>query len=262
MTEDQRKSEESKPEEKKQTFTPLLLAAGLALFMLGLLIFLPLAIGGLIIFALTLLKVYKDNVEEKFSDFKESVEEKWPLEKLDKEKVGVWIFLMSEILIFGSLIVAYVFVRISSGSWPVATQVHDVTIGTANTIILLTSSLFMVLALYSIRAGNTTGMKICLGSAFALGFAFLDIKLGFEWPELAAKGFTINSGLPGSTYYILTGLHAAHVGAGMVAIGYLLIRAQQGGFTSTKHTAVENIGLYWHFVDIVWMFLFPLFYLI
>ena len=91
---------------------------------------------------------------------------------------------------------------------------------------------------------------------------FLVIKLGFEWPELISKGFTINSGLPASTYYTLTGLHAVHVAVGMVAIGYLMFRTYQGGFTSTKHVAVENVGLYWHFVDIVWMFLFPLFYLI
>ena len=253
---------QEQPEENKSSLTPFLIAAGLALFMLGLLIFIPLAITGLIIFALTLLKVYKDDVEEKFSEYKESLEQRWPLETLSKEKLGIWVFLMSEILIFGSLIVAYFFVRISSDSWPVATQVHNVTIGMVNTIILLTSSLFMVVALYSIRTGNTTGLKIGLGSAFALGFVFLDIKLGVEWPELARNGFTINSGLPGSTYYMLTGLHAAHVAVGIAAIAYLMVRASKGGFTSTKYTAVENIGLYWHFVDIVWMFLFPLFYLI
>jgi len=253
---------EEHSQETKSSFTPFLIAAGLALFMLGLLVFFPLAIFGLIIFALTLLKVYKDNVEEKFSENKESLEQKWPLEAMSKEKAGTWIFLMSEILVFGSLIVAYVFVRISSGPWPVATEVHNVTIGMANTIILLTSSLFMVVALHSIRTGNTTGLKIGLGSAFALGFVFLEIKLGFEWPELARNGFTISNGLPGSTYYILTGLHAAHVAAGLAAIGYLMIRAFKGGFSSTSHSSVENIGLYWHFVDIVWMFLFPLFYLI
>jgi cytochrome c oxidase subunit I+III len=101
-----------------------------------------------------------------------------------------------------------------------------------------------------------------LGSAFALGITFLLIKLGFEWPELISKGFTITSGLPASTYYVLTGLHAVHVAVGLVAVVYLIFRAYSLEFTSTKHVAVENVGLYWHFVDIVWMFLFPLFYLI
>jgi cytochrome c oxidase subunit I+III len=95
-----------------------------------------------------------------------------------------------------------------------------------------------------------------------LGIAFLTIKLGFEWPELIGKGFTINSGLPASSYYVLTGLHAVHVAMGLIAVGYLMFRVYYHGFTSTKHVAVENVGLYWHFVDIVWMFLFPLFYLI
>jgi heme/copper-type cytochrome/quinol oxidase subunit 3 len=132
----------------------------------------------------------------------------------------------------------------------------------ANTIILLTSGLAMALAVYSVKMGNIKGLKLGLVSAFALGSIFLTVKLGFEWPELIRSGFTINSGLPGSTYFVLTGLHAAHVAAGLVAIGYLMLRAYNGSFTSTKYTAVENIALYWAFVDIVWVFLFPLFYLI
>ncbi len=256
------KNDEASSEESKSSFMPLIIAGGLAIFLLGLAVYIPLLIVGLIIIALGILKVFKDGAEEKFADFRESVCEKFPLESVSKEKLGLWVFLTSEILIFGSLITAYVYVRISSGSWPVATQTHNVLLGMTNTIVLLTSSLTMLIALYSIRQGNVTGLKIGLGSTFALGFVFLDIKLGFEWPELMRSGFTINSGLPASTYYVLTGLHAVHVAVGMVAIGYLLIRTYNGGFTSTKHTAVENVGLYWHFVDIVWMFLFPLFYLI
>ena len=207
-------------------------------------------------------KVFKDGVEEKFAEFKETLEEKWPLEKVNKEKLGIWVFLTSEILLFGSLIVAYLYVRVSSPTWPLATATHDVTIGTVNTILLLTSSLMIILALHSIKTGNATGLKIGLGSTFALGFAFLDLKLGFEWPDLMRKGFSINSGLPGSTYFVLTGAHAVHVAVGLVAVGYLMIRAFNGGFTSEKHSAIETVGLYWHFVDIIWMFLFPLFYLI
>ncbi len=193
---------------------------------------------------------------------KRSLGETWPLEHSGGEKIGVWVFLTSEILVFGSLIAAYVYVRLGSNSWPIAAQTHDVILGMVNTIILLTSSLSMVLALYSIKTGNTTGLKIGLASAFALGAAFLAIKLGIEWPQLIRNGFTINSGLPGSTYYVLTGVHAVHLAAGMIAVAYLMIRAFSGGFTSSKHSGVENVGLYWHFVDVVWMFLFPLFYLI
>ena len=257
MTEDYENTEEH-----KSTWTPILLAAGVAIVLLGVVIFWPIAVAGGIIVIAALFKLFKDGAEEKFAEVKESLEEKFPLESINKEKLGIWVFLMSEILIFGSLIIAYVYVRLSSSSWPVASQTHNVMLGMTNTIILLTSSLAMVFALYSIRASNTRGLRIGLFSTFALGATFLIIKLGIEWPAYYRNGFTINSGLPGSTYFVLTGLHAAHVAAGLVAIGYLMLRAYNGSFTSTKYTAVENIALYWAFVDIVWVFLFPLFYLI
>ena len=180
----------------------------------------------------------------------------------NKEKIGIWVFVMSEILIFGSLLSAYLYVRLSTPESPAAAQTHNVILGMVNTIILLTSSLSIILALYFARAENARGLKVGLVSTFALGLVFLVIKLVFEWPELISSGYTINSGLPGSTYYVLTGVHAAHVAAGLVAVGYLMFRAFSGGFTAEKHSGVENVGIYWHFVDIVWVFLFPLIYLI
>ncbi len=249
-------------EKAKSTFMPVVISSGTALFMFGLTIFWPLIIAGLAIIAVAFLKVFKYGVEEKFSDLKETLQEKFPLENVSKEKLGIWVFLTSEVLVFGSLITAYLYTRLNSSSWPVAGQTHDVLIGTVNTVILLTSSLAMILALHSARTGNSNGLGIALGSSLVLGFAFLDLKLGFEWPGLYLKGFTINSGLPASTYFALTGAHALHVAVGLAAIGYLYLKAQKGDFTTKKHSAVENIGLYWHFVDIVWMFLFPLFYLI
>jgi len=256
------KDEDTHSEENKGTYISLTLAAGVTVLLLGIAIYIPLIIAGLIIIAAALFKVFKDGASEKFAQRKQAEEEVYPLESVSKEKLGLWVFLASEILIFGSLIVAYLYVRVSSGSWPVATQTHNVLLGMTNTIILLTSSLTMILGLYAIRLGNVKGLKICLGGTFALGLAFLGIKLGIEWPALISSGFTIKSGLPASSYFVLTGLHGAHVAVGLVAIGYLMFRALNGGFTSTNHVAVENVGLYWHFVDIVWMFLFPLFYLI
>jgi cytochrome c oxidase subunit I+III len=249
-------------EEGKPTYMPIVIALGVAILMLGIAVYWPLFVVGLIIVIASLVKVFKDGAEEKFAQDKEPPEEKWPLEHLSKEKIGLWVFITSEILVFGSLIIAYGYVRANSTSWPAATTIHNPVVGMVNTIILLTSSLSMVLALYWIKAGNTTGLKAGLVSTFALGVTFLIIKLGFEWPDLIRSGFTINSGLPGSTYYVLTGVHAVHVAAGLMAIGYLMFRAFNGGFTSAKNSGVENVGLYWHFVDIVWIFLFPLFYLI
>jgi cytochrome c oxidase subunit I+III len=240
---------------------PIVIAAGIAILMVGV-VFLPLFIAGLVIVVAAVLKLFIEGAKENFAQKKEQPEEAYPLESVGKEKIGLWVFIMSEILIFGSLITAYLYVRISSPTWPVASDTHNVILGMVNTIILLTSSLAIILALYSVRTGNQSGLKIGLASTIGLGVAFLVIKLGFEWPELIQSGFAINSGLPGSTYYLLTGVHAMHVAAGLFAVGYLLFRAWSGGFTINKHSGVENVGLYWHFVDIVWMFLFPLFYLI
>ncbi len=256
------KHDDANNEKNKSSFVPLILAAGVAVFLLGLVTYVPLLAAGLIIIAAALFKLFKDGASEKFANRKQVDEEQYPMESVSHEKLGVWIFLASEILIFGSLIVAYLYVRVSSNSWPIASETHNVLLGMTNTIILLTSSLTMILGLYFIRLGDIRNLKICLGSTFALGCSFLAIKLGFEWPTLIRSGFTINSGLPASSYFVLTGLHAAHVAVGLLGVGYLMFRAYNGGFTSTNHVAVENIGLYWHFVDIVWMILFPLFYLI
>lgn len=249
-------------EKGNASVTPIIIALGISLLFLGIVIFFPVAIAGLIILVVGLLKTFQDDIQEKYTDISDRLAEKWPLENLSKEKVGVWIFLSSEILLFGGLLIAYGYVRASSAFWPDALQVHSIFYGTANTIILLTSSLAMILALYFIRAGNQSVSRVLLAVTFGLGATFLVIKLGFEWPAEFAAGFTISSGLPGSTYYTLTGLHAVHVAVGLIAIGYLMFRAFRSQFTKEKHSAVEHVGLYWHFVDIVWMFLFTLLYLL
>jgi cytochrome c oxidase subunit I+III len=254
-------SEEKYSEKDKSTYTPAVVAAGTAVFMFGIAFFWPFMAGGLIIVCLAVANFFKAGIQEKFAVPEEKENEEYPLAQVPKEKLGVWIFITSEILIFGSFITAYLYVRLTSTTWPAA-QTHDLTIGTVNTLLLLTSSLTIILALNSIRTGNVKGLKTGLAATFAFGAAFLALKLGVEWPQLYLNGFTVNSGLPASSYYVLTGAHAVHLAVGMVAIGYLLTRTVKGGFTSKKYSAVENIGLYWHFVDVVWMFLFPLFYLI
>jgi cytochrome c oxidase subunit I+III len=262
MTQDQEKKAAPEEEESKPTFVPIVIAAGAAVFMFGLVVFWPLMIVGLVILAAAIVKVLKEGSQEKFVKIGESLKENFPFENLGKEKVGVWIFLTSEVLLFGGLITAYVYVRASSSVWPDTLQTHNILLGTVNTIVLLTSSLAIILALNAIRNGDARGLKIGLVSAFALGLTFLVIKLGFEWPAELSSGFTPNSGLPGSTYFALTGIHSMHVAVGLLAVGYLMFRAFSGGFTKDKHSGVENVGLYWHFVDIVWMFLFTLFYII
>jgi heme/copper-type cytochrome/quinol oxidase subunit 3 len=255
-------TESSEGKKVKSSFVPIVIALGTSLFFLGVSIFIPLAIAGLVIVAMGIGKAFYDNSQEKFTDLTEQLMEKWPLQYSSKEKLGIWVFLSSEILLFGGLLIAYGYVRADSAIWPDALQTHNLLLGTSNTIILLTSSLAMILALYFIRTGNTGATKAALAVTFGLGLVFLVIKLGFEWPSEIASGFTISSGLPGSTYYTLTGVHAVHLAVGLVAVGYLMFRTFRGQFTKQKHTGVEGVGLYWHFVDIVWMFLFTLLYLV
>ena len=173
----------------------------------------------------------------------------------------MWMFLFGEVVLFGSLIGAYIFVRLNSTTWPAPGEVLSITQGAINTIILLTSSLSAVLALAFAKAGNKIGVIAGLIATFILGLAFLFNK-GLEWSELFSHGFTFSSGLPATTFYITTGVHGAHVTAGLIALVYLIIGAIRGRYGRDNYSTIENFGLYWHFVDIVWVFLFPLFYLI
>jgi len=117
--------------------------------------------------------------------------------------------------------------------------------------------------LYSIRNGNRNGFVGWMIGSFALGATFLSIKM-YEWWDLLNKNpsFNIASGLPGSTYYFMTGIHAAHILVGLAFMVFLITKGLKGGFTAQNHDAVEYFALYWAFVDIVWIFLFPLLYLI
>ena len=250
-------------EEHEGTLLPIIIAAGASLFIFGFVVFLPLLFVGLAVIALAILKWFKDGLDEKHAEKKEEPDgEKWPFQSVSKEKFGMWVFLVSDVVLFGCLITSYIYVRVMSSTWPIALQTHNLTIGVAETLILVTSSFCMILALQAVRNGNQQGLKAGLVGAFALGFSFLVLKLGVEWPQEIAKSFVISGGLAPSSYFDLMGAHALHLGIGLVALAYLIVRAFSGKFTANSHSSVELIGLYWTFVDIVWLFLFPLFYLI
>jgi cytochrome c oxidase subunit I+III len=239
---------------------PLLMGAATAIFFLGLGLG-PLVLGlGVALGLLSLAGWMRQDLRGEFR-VEEGAVEPWPYGGVPRLKLGVWAFLASEAVLFGALISAYIFIRLNSPSWPPGIQLHDLRLGGVNTIILLTSSFTMAAALHSIRGGSPGGLIAGLLSTFLLGLLFLANK-AVEWSELFHRGFTFGSGLPASTFYLTTGVHGAHVLAGLIAILYLLIKAFRGGFGPAKHEAVEYVGLYWHFVDIVWVFLFPLFYLL
>jgi heme/copper-type cytochrome/quinol oxidase subunit 3 len=174
-------------------------------------------------------------------------------------KMGVWWFLASEIVLFGGLIGAFVMSRLGSGGWSEMAAHLNVPIGTINTFVLLTSSLTMVLAFAAADKGDQKGIRTWLLLTVLLGLAFLIIK-GFEWGSKIGAGFTPMAGNFWSFYYTMTGLHALHVLAGVVINLLLFLSALMGLLRGREHR-VELAGLYWHFVDVVWIFLFPLLYL-
>ncbi|SIR83326.1 cytochrome c oxidase subunit I+III [Haladaptatus litoreus] len=186
--------------------------------------------------------------------------ESWPFAGVENTKLGMWIFLASDVVLFGAFIGSYAFIRVASGWVQWEPVPHDPLPGLVNTYLLLTSSFSVVLALVAAERNSKRGLIASLLVTFALGVAFL-VNKALEWQELFHEGLTISSSVRTSTFYLTTGLHAAHVIVGLFIVLYLVARAWNGAYLDDERP-VEYFGLYWHFVDIVWLFLFPLFYIL
>ncbi|WP_129113437.1 cbb3-type cytochrome c oxidase subunit I [Halegenticoccus tardaugens] len=186
--------------------------------------------------------------------------ESWPFERVENVKIGVWFFLASDVVLFGAFIGAYVFTRVAHGwvDWEIVP--HDPLPGLVNTYLLLTSSFSVVLALVAAEKGSRYGLLAGLIATMALGVGFL-VNKAIEWNELFHEGLTVSSSVETSTFYLTTGLHGAHVLVGLLIALYMIVKAARGAYLDDGRP-VEYFGLYWHFVDIVWLFLFPLFYII
>jgi len=182
------------------------------------------------------------------------------LTEIPTGKLGLWVFLAGEIMIFGGMIACFVLLRIAAGGWASDAAHVDWQIGTLNTLVLLTSSLTMILALAAVRADRRSAVKLYLGLTVALGCLFLVVK-AYEYAGHFAEGYTPLSGMFWSFYYLMTGLHALHVTGGIVVNFVLLMMAIRGTLWERGQGRIEFAGLYWHFVDVVWIFLFPLLYL-
>lgn len=178
------------------------------------------------------------------------------------QKVGMWVFLASEVMFFSGLIGSYIVLRFgASDTWAQPGEVLNVPVTAVNTFILICSSVTMVKAFAEAQAGNQKGIRLFLGLTFLLGALFLGVQ-GYEYRELVHHGFTPASGLYGSTFYTMTGFHGFHVFSGVVCLGWATIQAYRGRWGATNHRGIEVLGLYWHFVDLVWIILFTIVYLI
>ena len=171
-------------------------------------------------------------------------------------RMGMWVFLAGEVLIFGGLIMVYCMFRLAHPEWG-EYAAHTVNIaGAINTMVLLTSSFIVVLAHQAAGKGEHKKASNLLFLATLSGIVFLGVKT-YEYLHELEQGFTPVKNLFWSFYFLLTGLHALHVIGGMIAMGMIALEVRKG----QNPQRVEIVGLYWHLVDIVWIFLFPLLYL-
>jgi len=184
---------------------------------------------------------------------------------VDSKKFGMWLFIISDALTFSALLIAYTYVRLSSPQWP--TPFHffpSIVFSSIMTFCLLSSSLTMVMAVHAMSHGNRKSTVRWILATMAGGLAFVVLH-ATEWRNLivnehmTTRGNEWNEPLFGGTFFALTGLHMTHVILGVIYLGVIAFAVSRGKF---KAIDVEVSGLYWHFVDLVWMFIFPMVYLL
>jgi cytochrome c oxidase subunit 3/cytochrome o ubiquinol oxidase subunit 3 len=180
---------------------------------------------------------------------------------LDNRKLGMWAFLGSECLFFGSLISTYLLYRGRSIQGPFPEDVYDIPYTSVSSFVLLMSSLTMVLALNAIQRGDHRRLRVWLLATALLGMTFLGGQV-FEFTVFVKEGLTITRNLFGSSFFVLTGFHGAHVTVGVLMLLSLFGMSLAGRLPTEQSERVELIGLYWHFVDIVWIVIFTVVYLI
>jgi cytochrome c oxidase subunit 3 len=187
--------------------------------------------------------------------------------------LGMWIFLVTEVMFFGGLFTAYLLYRMQyPDAFRNASHHLDIFWGCFNTVVLIGSSLTMALAVHSARMSKKNAIVFWMGMTMVLGAIFLGVKAyeyTHKWHEgLVPFNFFLSAPDAGfqriyfSLYFAMTGLHATHMVIGMGIMLYIMAQAAKGSYTARWYTPVEIMGLYWHFVDLVWIFLFPLLYLI
>ncbi len=176
-------------------------------------------------------------------------------------KVGFWTFLGSECLFFASLISTYMVYKGASTTGPFPADVLDIPLTSVSTFVLLMSSLAMVLALDGVRRGKKNLASFWLAMVIVLGSTFLGFQV-YEFNHFVHEGLTISQNVFGSSFFVLTGFHGAHVTVGVIWLTVLLIMSLRGKLEPADALKVEIAGLYWHFVDIVWIVIFTLIYLL
>ena len=178
-------------------------------------------------------------------------------------KLGIWLFLASEVMLFGGLFSAYVFLRTGAESWPTGADILNVPLATLNTLFLITSSVTMVMSWASLKLKEFDKFKLYTGLTLLLAASFLVVKY-FEYTAKFHHGLFPSTNSFLGIYFTLTGLHVLHIIGGMIVIFFFWMPgAKMWESVPDRFTnRIEIVGLYWHFVDLVWIFLFPVLYLL
>jgi cytochrome c oxidase subunit 3 len=179
--------------------------------------------------------------------------------RVEPQLLGMLLFIISEVMVFGAFFTAYFFIRVSQGDpWPAPGTTLPVAVAGVNTAILWSSSFTMHWAQTSIKKGNRFGLKAGILSTFLLGSTFLFVQIN----EYANIGFAPQDHAQQTIFYSLTGLHGAHVLIGLTLLLFVTIRAFRGHYSPEEHRGVEVPGIYWHFVDVMWLIVYSTVYIL
>jgi cytochrome c oxidase subunit III len=186
-----------------------------------------------------------------------------PVTGVTNAKLGIWLFLASEVMLFGALFSTLIILRTAATNWPVGMEVLNVPLATLNTMVLITSSVTIVMAWASLKMHEFSKYRIYMGLTILLSFGFLIIKF-FEYEHKFHLGLSPATSTFYAIYFTMTGLHGLHVIGGIIVNAYLWGPGAKMWQTNPEQFTgrVEIAGLYWHFVDLVWIFLFPSLYLL
>ncbi|MDQ2979227.1 MAG: heme-copper oxidase subunit III [Acidobacteriota bacterium] len=187
-------------------------------------------------------------------------EEEYTTTGIPHDKMGMWVFLCSEVMFFTGLIGSYIVLRFATPLWPVPGTVLNIPLTAFNTFVLICSSVTMVQALAAVQRGDMRKTKLFLCLTVLGGAFFLSIQ-AIEYWKLLHENFNPHVSLFGSIFFTTTGFHGFHVLCGVICMAFVTSKALLGKYTQASHLGIETVGLYWHFVDLVWIVLFTIIYL-
>jgi cytochrome c oxidase subunit 3/cytochrome o ubiquinol oxidase subunit 3 len=185
----------------------------------------------------------------------------WTQTGVSNEKLGMWVFLGSECLLFGGLISTYMLYKNTALKGPRPHDIYDIPFTSVSSFVLLMSSMTMVLALSAIQRGDHQRCRLWLTTTALLGATFISGQV-YEFTSFVKEGMGYTTNTASSAFYTLTGFHGAHVSLGIVMLMSLVMMSVRGRLPQERSEVVEIVGLYWHFVDVVWILIFTVVYLI